>query len=280
MHREPFPLKARYIILVWLIPFFYMPGIDFIYGLMGDFQPWYWYEVVFVYYYFSLVLGLMLLLVFVNDVNWRSMLGWANKEEYLPALKLTTFVFLFSIAATYAVFYPLSFVFPEFVEFWLIDLPPIVYYTQDGFPLIANLLSFVVIVILGPVIEEFAFRGFLLHRWSDKWGVTRAVIFSSALFGVLHPDILGAMVFGVAMSILYLKTQTLLVPIVCHAANNMLAWLIEFGYAWDLGPEYVFSLQDFREEWMWGAVSGLLVIVWIVHYLKARKNQNVWRLPN
>ena len=91
-----------------------------------------------------------------------------------------------SMASLYAVFLPLSYARPDFVQWWLIEDPVVLIWTHgDHYP-IANLLNFLFVILIGPFIEELFFRGLLLASWASRWGPTRAVIFSSLLFAVLH----------------------------------------------------------------------------------------------
>ncbi|MBI4234432.1 MAG: CPBP family intramembrane metalloprotease [Chloroflexi bacterium] len=75
--------------------------------------------------------------------------------------------------------------------------------------------------ILAPLWEELLFRGVLLHRWAHKWSPTRGILLSSLIFALLHVDTVGAFVFGLVMCILYVKTHTLIVPVIAHALNNI-----------------------------------------------------------
>jgi membrane protease YdiL (CAAX protease family) len=280
---QVFPIKGRYIVIIWLLPFvfpvIFLPVIDFIFMLLNPDTEWFWFGIVYYYHFHLIFLASMAFLISIYKVNWRSMLSRADTSDYLPAIKLTAFIFIFSIAAAYALFYPLSFVFPEFVTFWFIDIPPFIYSSQGEFPFVPNMLSFLSLVLFAPVIEEFAFRGILLHRWGEKYGLKTAIVLSSLLFGIVHPDPIGAAAFGVAMCVLYLRTKTLLVPMICHALTNLTAWLLEAGYIAWLGPEYRYTLEEFRNEWYIGAACALIVAVWSYVYIKRRKNTTALSLP-
>lgn len=278
MDKE-FPIKGRYVIAVFLFPILYLPGVDFVYGFIDEAAEWFWYEVTFYICYQIFVAVILIGLVYFYKIDWSQMLTSAGREEYPYAIKLTLFIFIFSMASGYALFYPLSFVVPEFVTNWIIDIPPLIYSYQQTFPVIPNILNFISLVVVGPIIEEFVFRGMLLHRWSGKWGMNRAILFSSFLFGILHPDLIGAFAFGLAMSVLYLRTKTLVVPMICHALNNLLVWLIEAGYIVALGSDYVYTLEDFQSDWAIGVACSLITILWAYTYLKGEKSQRVWGLP-
>jgi exosortase E/protease (VPEID-CTERM system) len=83
-------------------------------------------------------------------------------------------------------------------------------------------------VLLVPVVEELAFRGFLA-RWpssADFEAVRpahislRGLLLSSAVFGLLHSDVIAAIVAGMAYGLLYRRTEDIGDPIVAHAVTN------------------------------------------------------------
>jgi uncharacterized protein len=76
---------------------------------------------------------------------------------------------------------------------------------------------------LVPVTEEIFFRGILLHRCAEKWGWRPAIIILALIFGLLHMAHLGLFVFALLMTLFYLETRSLWVPILCHALNNLVA---------------------------------------------------------
>ncbi|MGI2329185.1 CPBP family intramembrane glutamic endopeptidase [Planococcus sp. YIM B11945] len=100
------------------------------------------------------------------------------------------------------------------------------------------IFTVIVISVIGPIAEEFIFRGVLLKRLIAKTTMWSGVLISSLFFGILHSDILGAFLFGVVASLLYLRTNNLLVPIMFHAVNNSLAAL--FMFVPDARPEWLF----------------------------------------
>lgn len=279
MERASHFPHGRLIVLAWLIPLVYQPGYEIFTFLFNDSTPWYWYDIA-AYYYLQISFTLILAsLVLVYKVNWQGMFGPIEWREMIPAIKLTTYILIFSIVALYALFIPLSYVFPDFVQWWIIELPGSIYYDNGQYPLIANILSFISLVVIAPLIEELAFRGLLMHRWCAKWGYTKAVLISSLLFGIAHPDPIGAAAFGIAMCVLYLKTQTLWVPIICHSFNNFVSWIFEAINLYDMGPEYIYTLEEFQSEWGYGIICGVIIVLWTSEYLKKPKSQTVWKLP-
>ncbi len=93
-------------------------------------------------------------------------------------------------------------------------------------------LYLLTVVILSPIIEELLFRGIFLRRFNQELdNLTFAIIISSVLFGLCHGfgGILGAILFGICVSILYVKSGNILVPIFAHFLNNLISFLLAFS---------------------------------------------------
>ena len=100
-------------------------------------------------------------------------------------------------------------------------------------------LAFAVLFILatGAMAEEVAFRGYPFQRLVEAMGGTAAVVFSSALFGVVHLrnphasvfSLINTIVIGAMLAVAYLRTQALWLP-----------WGLHFG--WNLTLGFVFGL--------------------------------------
>ena len=97
-------------------------------------------------------------------------------------------------------------------------------------------LYFLTIVVLSPIIEELLFRGIFLRRFNKELNVTLAILVTSVLFGLCHNfgGILGAILFGICVAILYIKSKNILVPIFAHFLNNLLSFLLALS-----GIEYL-----------------------------------------
>jgi membrane protease YdiL (CAAX protease family) len=135
------------------------------------------------------------------------------------------------------------------------------------------LAHLIVAVIMAPVVEEVFFRGLLMQGWALRWGTYPAVIASSALFAICHIELLGHFVFGVAMSLLYLRTRSLWVPIAAHGLNNLIASLGSLGGVLDpKHTEKPFTIASLQSEWVAGASCLALGIALLVLYYRT-----VWR---
>jgi CAAX protease family protein len=272
-------VRVRYFAPLFLFPF--MPGIAPLLAHIAATWPPYWAEVAFSWLFQA---WLAVMLVLLGVVAWRlpvrACVGrLPTRSEVVGGIQLTAFVFVASIAALYATFYPLSWLAPDFVQRWLIEAPGMIYFDGDGYPFLANLLSVISVCVLAPLLEETLFRGIILPRWTLRWGPVSGVLGSSALFGILHLDPIGAFVFGIAMCLLYLRSQSLALPVLCHAVNNFVSWLWEAVYLAIQGPEHVYTLEEFRGEWLTALVCAAIALFWVRRYARRPKSDIRWRLP-
>lgn len=274
--------RARYVVAVWVLTAMFVPGFDAII----DAVPIAWtqvsVEIARLYYGNALFAAALALAMWI----WRCPIApffrrQPSRQDFVAGIELTAFVFLFSIAAAFAVFYPLSFLAPDYVQWWYLDAPDLILYDEIRleYPFWPNVFSALSLCIVAPILEEIAFRGALLHRWTAKWGVKPAILISSAFFAMLHGDPLGAFAFGIAMSILYLRSQSLLLPIVCHALNNFVVLLIEIGYTVADDPLAPYTIEEFRSEWYIGALAGLVCLWWAHRFLRRDRPDVRWELP-
>lgn len=77
--------------------------------------------------------------------------------------------------------------------------------------------------VLGPVIEEIFFRGFLYSAVKKRFGILSGVLLSGALFSALHTNIIGflpIMILGILMAFLYETTGSLIASISVHILHN------------------------------------------------------------
>ena len=176
-------------------------------------------------------------------------------------------MFLFAATSLWATAFAASWIAPDLAQYVLErqDDDELRQLTRGGSPLLI-----IFIVVIGPVIEEFVFRGIVLRRWMAKSTFWRGVIGSSIIFAVLHPPFwVGALVVGVFLSMLYLVTRSLYAPIAFHAMYNGLVTWATLGAGRLADDEKQQSLAEFRTEWMSQTVL-LIVTSWIV-YLMIRR---------
>lgn len=274
-------VRTRYFVIAWLVLPFYVSGVGQFFWFFGISVPDYSWGLAYVLYS-QLVLAVVIVLTAVlpKRLPIRKMIGEEPpKRDLLSGLILTTYLYILAWPAAYILFLPLSFWIPEFVQNWYINFGDLVYFDDDRFSLTSNLLSIISLCVFAPLIEEFAFRGVLLHRWAHKYGLKSAVIASSLVFAAVHADPLGAFFFGIGMCVLYLRTQSLILPIVCHGVYNLVVWLIELGYKLEFGFDYRYTLEQFQNEWPIALTVFVVVVIWTTVYFKRDRPDVAWRLP-
>lgn len=80
--------------------------------------------------------------------------------------------------------------------------------------------------IVGPVIEEIIFRGLILQSLRQKMDSKIAIVIGSLIFGLWHINLytaLCAFLFGIILSIFYIRYNSIFVPIVIHIGANIFA---------------------------------------------------------
>lgn len=89
------------------------------------------------------------------------------------------------------------------------------------------ILVFLVVVILGPLNEEFIFRGIILRRSQRAFAsIVPVVLIEAVLFGVYHMNILQgiyAAVIGAFFGVIAYKTKSLVLSVYAHMLNNFFA---------------------------------------------------------
>lgn len=130
--------------------------------------------------------------------------------------------------------------------------------------------------VAAAVMEEMLFRGVLFTRWEQRWGPWRAAVVSSLAFGVLHLDLLGAFVFGLAMCCIYVRTRSLLVPMLAHALNNAVIALSDLGSTTGPVPN---ASADLHPDWGSAALALALALPLLVWFFRACPPRQNWTLP-
>lgn len=110
------------------------------------------------------------------------------------------------------------------------------------------LMMFVIVGILGPVIEEVAFRGILLTGYRRSGRVLGAILWTGFLFGLYHMNLnqFGyAVLIGIVSAFMVESTGSLIPSIVLHCGINSINVLELYGL------QYVMELagSDFQEEY-------------------------------
>lgn len=102
------------------------------------------------------------------------------------------------------------------------------------------LALFLAMAVLGPLIEEFTFRGRVQHTLEHAFGLVPAIVSSALVFSVLHGrvDAVHHLAFGVFAGWVVWRTGSIWSAVYMHAVNNGVAQLLmhltsDSPVAWD-----------------------------------------------
>ena len=90
-------------------------------------------------------------------------------------------------------------------------------------------LTFIVVVLVGPFVEEVFFRGFVFAGLLRRFGLPLAVVVSSLVFAVAHMDVAvagPAFLSGTAFALVYWRTGALWPLVLAHTAQNAIAFAL------------------------------------------------------
>jgi uncharacterized protein len=159
-------------------------------------------------------------------INFIPIVGQLPRQnQWVKLFGLMIAFSIFSIGSFFVIFNFLSHVSPFFLEYSLRSRGVRIKHYLPYFP--DTFLVFLTAVILIPITEEFIFRGFILNRWSEKWGWPSAIITSSIFYGLLNGHPISSSLFGVIMSLLYVKSKTIWIPVICHVFNNLIVFVFD-----------------------------------------------------
>jgi membrane protease YdiL (CAAX protease family) len=203
-----------------------------------------------------------------SNVSVRRVMGaLPDSYRWLPAVACVVPLILFSMGSGQITGYLWWLISPSFAKEW---------FAAEDYSICRMLLVF----ILVPPVEELFFRGILINKWSVRWGVKRAVLISSLLFAILHQNIIGAFAYGFVLAVLYIKTRTLLVPIVCHVLINLIA--LGMGMVWENSGllKIIHTLNQLLGSGPWfGLLCLILSAPWVVYFMRRNWPRRDWSAP-
>lgn len=123
-------------------------------------------------------------------------------------------------------------------------------------------------VICAPIFEEIIFRGIiqkgLMNKGVKPW---KAIVFASIIFGLVHGNpwqLVGAVLLGCVLGLVYYKTKSLLLPMLLHGFNNLCSTILII-YTKNESFSDAFKIS----EWMILAIG--IVLFSLFYYLFTRK---------
>ena len=97
---------------------------------------------------------------------------------------------------------------------------------------VESILYIISVAIIPPLVEEFAFRGIILHKLR-KYGDTFAVLISAVLFGLMHGNIVQipfAFIAGIALGFVTVKSNSLIPSMTAHFMINFTSVIYSIAY--------------------------------------------------
>ena len=89
-------------------------------------------------------------------------------------------------------------------------------------------LGMLMVVIMAPLFEEMLFRGIIQGGASHEYGPVKAILVSSAIFGLIHlvpQQVINAFLCGLILGYIYYRTGSLIPVIAIHLLNNAFAYI-------------------------------------------------------
>lgn len=110
------------------------------------------------------------------------------------------------------------------IEMYIFQIEPGSENTAQIMKIIDSAPIFLVIpAIFAPILEELIFRKIIFGSLYKRMNFVWAAVLSSLAFGVIHLDLVHLLIYtgmGLVFSYLYVKTKTIIVPILVHMGMN------------------------------------------------------------
>ncbi|WP_302540877.1 CPBP family intramembrane glutamic endopeptidase, partial [Holdemanella biformis] len=176
------------------------------------------------YYDYSAINACIAMLIsFISGI----ILLWFMSNSFKRSIQDLKFTFkpketIDTVAMMYFLNYAIGIIGVLLSKFGLPDTSPD--FSLNG-SVLFNTFTFISVVILAPIFEELIFRGMILNTLT-KYNKMFAIIVTSLLFGLLHLNItqaIPAFFMSLVLCYMYVQTDSILVTILAHAGNNLLA---------------------------------------------------------
>lgn len=96
--------------------------------------------------------------------------------------------------------------------------------------IISSWVGIALVAVIGPIVEEYAFRGAITRVLLEKYSPTKAILISAAIFGLFHinpAQVVPAFFMGIILAWVYFRTASLIPVIIMHIINNSISvWLM------------------------------------------------------
>lgn len=239
---------------------------------------------------FSAILNIPILVVFIwyfvrefkrSNIDYKHILGSLNKIDLKLPIILTVTQYFFAWGMNSLTFYGLSFVVPKYVENQI---------NQENATTIVGWFCFAIgALFFAPLMEELICRGILLQKLAIEKNIIKGLMISAIAFALMHfrCDVIPLFVMGIILSLLYLKTKQLAMPILCHFLYNLMACVTNIYDQYFSGVDSSVKItvteyqQQFLDTWELSILFIALSAPYLTYFIYKNfpRNYDLQRLP-
>ncbi len=136
------------------------------------------------------------------------------------------------------------------------------------------IISLISLAVLPAICEELLFRGVIVNSLKSK-GYMFAIFISAFMFAIFHfslSQLIYPFCFGIILSVVYLKTNNLLFPILLHFANNALSVSIQYFSSSSSTSTFTHSMSMLVYAIITLAIWIVVIYNLIKHFNKSKTN--------
>ncbi|SHK42450.1 CPBP family intramembrane glutamic endopeptidase [Paramaledivibacter caminithermalis] len=167
----------------------------------------------------EILINILIILLIVKMIGKKQKFNF--KFKYKPSIKECLFALLL-LGSHLLIFSNTIGVFIEKIEVseWVVEAFDEVF--------VNPIIAFISLCVIAPVFEEIIYRGIILEQLSKRYSFTTSIIVSGLIFAFIHANIhqgVNAFFIGLILGFIYLKTNSLLLCMLWHFANNFLVFI-------------------------------------------------------
>lgn len=182
---------------------------------------------------FSFIIALIVTLFLLKpDMTQKNLRGNHNVSQ----------IILWSIVGVFMAYF--SQIVAVMIEMALFKTPPGSENTMQIMDIARAVPIFMLIpALVAPILEEVIFRKIIFGALYKRMNFFLAAILSAFIFGIIHNDPAHILIYaamGLVFAFLYVKTKSILTPIIVHMAMNSMTVIAQFN----LDPDDIIKMQE------------------------------------
>ncbi len=142
-------------------------------------------------------------------------------------------------------------------------------------------LMILIVGVIGPIAEEFLFRGMIYGRLRRAFSVWPAAIISAVAFGAFHANWVQGIyagALGIVMAIVYEETSTIWASVLMHMLFNISSYVLEPMLQW-LGQMDSTIVDILRLVFDLGCMGIVIFITWYLSTNRRRvQYENIYEV--